>query len=76
MTFLKHTSAVEMPHSRRDDAPLTVGATLDDFRDLMELYCWRLCGAEVCLGMASDDQEFILPDCVFGTLDEGFEEDP
>lgn len=68
-------------HHNSDDAPYArpehgCSNTLGAFKDAMELYCWRLCHAEICLGMASDEQEFMLPDCLFGTLDEGFLEDP
>ncbi|KAF9449236.1 kinase-like protein [Macrolepiota fuliginosa MF-IS2] len=77
ISFLKHSSAdADAPHLRPENGACGVGTSLDDFGDIMELYCWRLCGAEVCLGVASEDQEYMLPDCVFGTLDEGFEEDP
>ncbi|EDR11378.1 uncharacterized protein LACBIDRAFT_313428 [Laccaria bicolor S238N-H82] len=40
----------------------------------MDLYCWCLCKAEVCLGIACKDQEFILADCCFGSLDERIHE--
>jgi hypothetical protein len=77
ISFLKHSSAdTNAPYLRLEKGTYGVGSSLDAFKDRMELYCWRLCGAEVCLGVASEDQEYILPDCVFGTLDEGFEEDP
>lgn len=77
ISFLKHSSAnADAPHLRPEYNVSGGGAALDEFRDTMELYCWRLCGAEVCFGVASEDQEYMLPDCVFGTLDEGFEEDP
>ncbi|KAF5350134.1 hypothetical protein D9756_009091 [Leucocoprinus leucothites] len=76
-SFLKHTSAdIDAPHIRPENNGYGVGSAFSEFKDVMELYCWRLCGAEVCLGVASEDQEYMLPDCVFGTLDEGFEEDP
>ncbi|KXN83259.1 putative serine/threonine-protein kinase drkD [Leucoagaricus sp. SymC.cos] len=77
ISFLRHSSAdSDAAHFRPEIGAHGIGAALDEFRNMMELYCWRLCGAEVCLGIASEDQEYILPDCVFGTLDEGFEEDP
>lgn len=77
ISFLTHTS-VDINASPQHPVYTGYGNgnSFDDFRDIMELYCWRLCGAEVCLGIASEDQEYMLPDCVFGTLDEGFEEDP
>jgi hypothetical protein len=77
ISFLKHTSSdTDASHLRLDNGAYSAGATLDKFRETMKLYCWRLCGAEICLGVASEDQEYMLPDCVFGTLDEGFKEDP
>lgn len=77
ISFLKHTSAdTNAPSMRPESEGLGMDSAFGDFRESMELYCWRLCGAEVCLGIASEDQEYILPDCVFGTLDEGFAEDP
>jgi len=77
--FLQHSSD-DGPAYRHRDPRLehhpSSGASLDTFRDAMNTYCWRLCGAEVCIGIASEDQEFILPDSCFGTLVEGFDEDP
>ncbi|KAG2002503.1 TKL/TKL-ccin protein kinase [Coprinopsis cinerea AmutBmut pab1-1] len=36
----------------------------------------QVCGiAEICVGVATDEQEYILPDCCYGALDEGFDED-
>jgi len=77
ISFFKHTSADIDTHCLRpktDD--YGVDPTSNKLEDIMELYCWRLCGAEVCLGIAAEDQEYMLPDCVFGTLNEGFKEDP
>jgi len=73
--FLEHTS-LDGPFSRT--APDFPGSeiALDSFQDTMERYCWRMCEAELCLGVATQDQEFILSDRCFGTLDEGFDEDP
>jgi hypothetical protein len=74
--FLLHTADDSDPCLPRDPSPEHHTASLDAFRDAMNLYCWRLCDAEVCIGVASEDQEFIFPDSCFGTLDEGFDEDP
>lgn len=52
------------------------GALTNSFQDMMDLYCWRMCDAELCIGVATDDQEFILSDRCFGSLDEGFDEQP
>lgn len=77
--FLQHSSDDGRAYRPRDPLPEhhpTSGASLDAFRKVMDMYCWRLSGAEVCIGIASEDQEFIFPDSCFGTLDEGFDEDP
>ncbi|KAG6919677.1 hypothetical protein DXG01_002620 [Tephrocybe rancida] len=42
----------------------------------MNAYCWSLSGADISIGIAANDQEFILPDSCCGTLNEGFDEDP
>jgi len=75
--FLKHTSAdFDTHHFRPKIDGCGVDSASNKLEDIMELYCWRLCGAEVCLGIATEDQEYMLPDYIFGTLSEGFEEDP
>ena len=76
--FLQHSPLEYTSSSRsvRDDAHCTRGAYIDDLRTAMEIYCWQLCDAEVCVGVASQDQEFILSDACFGALSEGFAEDP
>ncbi|EDR00010.1 uncharacterized protein LACBIDRAFT_314918 [Laccaria bicolor S238N-H82] len=73
--FLEHSWADGVIRSRSDQR-LPIGWSVDTFQDVMNLYCWRLCEAEVCVGIACEDQEFILADCCFGSLDEGFDEDP
>lgn len=35
---------------------------------LLESYCWSLCNAEICFGIAQDEQEFIFSERCFGTL--------
>jgi hypothetical protein len=77
--FLQYSSDVGgacLPRDPRLERHTSSGAPFDTFRDAMDSYCWRLCGAEVFIGIASEDQEFIFPDSCFGTLDEGFDEDP
>lgn len=64
------------PRDPRPEHYTSTGTSLGVFRDAMDMYCWRLCGAEVCIGIASEDQEFIFPDSCFGTLGEGFDENP
>lgn len=39
-------------------------------------YCWSFLDAEICLGIASEGQEFILTDDCSGNLDESFRDDP
>ncbi|KAF8896916.1 kinase-like domain-containing protein [Gymnopilus junonius] len=73
--FLNHTSADSSSARTRPDLP-TTDMHLGAFHDAMEKYCWRLCEAELCIGIATEDQEFMLSDRCFGTLDEGFDEDP
>ncbi|KAF8962816.1 kinase-like domain-containing protein [Flammula alnicola] len=78
--FLNHTSAdgggSDLARARRRSELPTPGVSVDAFHDAMEAYCWRLCEAELCIGVATEDQEFMLSDRCFGTLDEGFDEDP
>ena len=38
--------------------------------------CWRFLDAEICFGVASEEQQFVLPDTCFASLDEGFGGDP
>ena len=77
ISFFKYTSTDFDTHYLRPKIDgYGVDPASNKLEDIMELYCWRLCGAEVCLGIATEDQEYMLPDCVFGTLNEGFEEDP
>lgn len=73
--FLNHTSADSASARTRPNLP-TTDMSLGAFHDAMEMYCWRLCEAELCIGIATEDQEFMLSDRCFGTLDEGFDEDP
>jgi hypothetical protein len=45
----------------------------DVFEDVIYKSLWEFCSnAEVCLGVAGEDDEYILPDCCFGILDEAF----
>lgn len=77
--FLQHSSAdgaADHPRNLRPETNTSSGPWLDAFRGAMDMCCWRLCKAEVCIGIASEDQEFIFSDSCFGTLDEGFNEDP
>ena len=38
--------------------------------------CWRFLEAEVCFGVASEEQQFVLPDTCFASLDGDFGSDP
>ena len=73
--FLNHTSADGDTLRNKSEVP-AVACSVDSFQEAMETYCWGLCEAELCMGLATEDQEFILSDRCYGTLDEGFEEDP
>lgn len=76
IAFLQHP--VSSPPTRlRDPEPRhTAGEPPDPFQTAIDTYCWRLWNAELCIGIASEEQEFMLSDACFGTLDEGFDEDP
>ncbi|KAF8130770.1 hypothetical protein EV363DRAFT_1218906 [Boletus edulis] len=37
--------------------------------------CWRFLEAEICFGVASEEQQFVLPDTCFASLDEDFGSD-
>lgn len=46
-------------------------------RDRFEGFdCWRFLEAEICFGVASEEQQFVLPDTCFASLDEDFGSDP
>ncbi|KAF8623872.1 hypothetical protein AX17_007274 [Amanita inopinata Kibby_2008] len=51
-------------------------SSLRRFHDAMDSYCWALLNAEVCIGIAGDDQEFVLPGTCYGTLNENYNESP
>ncbi|EIW77962.1 kinase-like protein [Coniophora puteana RWD-64-598 SS2] len=38
--------------------------------------CWRFTRAEVCVGVAGQEQQYLLPDTCFGILSEDFSTDP
>ncbi|KAF9242817.1 kinase-like domain-containing protein [Melanogaster broomeanus] len=40
------------------------------------LDCWKFCKAEICIGIASEGQQYVLPDTCFASLDEDFGGDP
>lgn len=61
-TFLRHDSA-------QSSTPVIA---VDD----ITRPCWNLSGAETCLGIASEGQEFVLTDGCIGNLDESFRGDP
>ncbi|RXW23396.1 hypothetical protein EST38_g2433 [Candolleomyces aberdarensis] len=67
------------------DRPLASAEPTDKFieffHEIMDAYCWRLLDAEVCVGVVADEretgrEEFIISDACYGSLDEGFGEDP
>lgn len=73
--FLEHTATESHSKRRHKEAPI-VDTSLNNLHNLMDLYCWRFSEAELCIGIATEDQEFILSDKCFGTLDEGLIENP
>jgi hypothetical protein len=73
LSFLQHRLGEVSGNSRSQGFH---AVKLDPFQEAINQYCWRFCEAEVCIGIASEDQEFMLTDSCFGTLDEGFDEDP
>lgn len=76
VAFLQHMSSDGASLNPCTEQPVTQGALVKSFQDMMNLYCWRMCDAELCIGVATDDQEFMLSDRCFGSLDEGFDEQP
>lgn len=49
------------------------GTPSDPYLEAVYNYCWLFCrDADVCLGVSSQDQEFVLPDRCFGDLDEAY----
>lgn len=74
--FLTYSPEVEVGLKRRPAPELpTVDFQSEGFQRIMERYCWRLCNAEVSLGFATEEQEFIMSDTCFGMLVEGYEDD-
>jgi len=41
-----------------------------------DLDCWKFCQAEICLGIAAEGCQYVLPDTCFASLDEDFGFDP
>ncbi|KAF8063413.1 kinase-like domain-containing protein [Lyophyllum atratum] len=77
IAFLQNVSQDGVNLLPRDQPwPRVATALLDNFRKAMDTYCWQLCDADVCIGIASEDQEFLLTESCYGTLGEGFDEDP
>ncbi|KII84781.1 hypothetical protein PLICRDRAFT_117229 [Plicaturopsis crispa FD-325 SS-3] len=56
-------------HKTPSDEP-----TVNQFRAVHK-YCWRLCNADVCLGLGSEGNEFVISDNCYGLLDETFRGD-
>lgn len=53
------------------------GAAAQQTRPRFEGFdCWRFLDAEICLGVASEEQQFVLPDTCCASLDGGFGGDP
>ncbi|KAN0078207.1 Protein kinase-like domain containing protein [Tylopilus felleus] len=53
------------------------GAAAQQTRPRFEGFdCWRFLDAEICFGVASEEQQFVLPDTCCASLDGGFGGDP
>ena len=65
--FLNHRSDAGPSSNFTQDQGNT--ASMDSFLASMELSCWSLCNAEICFGIARDEQEFFFSERCFGTLD-------
>ncbi|KAF5331847.1 hypothetical protein D9611_008967 [Ephemerocybe angulata] len=87
MDFLQGQDRRES-QKRHEDLP-TFGSSsgdgedkfVDFFHEIMDCYCWRMVEAELCVGVVRDEretgkEEYILPESCYGSLDEGYEEDP
>jgi hypothetical protein len=70
-----HSTIVVNPSKGLQEDLNQPGVAADPFLQLMNLYCWGLCNAELCFGVATDKQEFIRSEQCFGSLDEGPEEE-
>jgi hypothetical protein len=66
--FLNHRSGTGPSSDLTQDQENS--GSMDSFLALMESSCWSLCNAEICFGMAQDEQEFIFSERYFGTLDD------
>ncbi len=74
--FFNARSVVDPSRGLHED-PNQPGIAADPFLQSMHLLCWGLCNAELCFGVATEEQEFILSERCFGSLDdsEGPEEE-
>lgn len=69
-----------------DHVPSAGGQGADDkfvdfFHEVMDCYCWRMLEAEMCFGVVKDEretgrEEYVVSETCYGSLDEGFDEDP
>ncbi|KAJ8496759.1 hypothetical protein ONZ45_g12335 [Pleurotus djamor] len=75
LAFLKHSPGVSRRNSVRRRPPMTHDQR-DVFHRAMEEYCWKFCGADVFVGVASEKQEYMMSDTCYGTLQEGYVDDP
>lgn len=74
--FFRHNSSDGTSTNCCPEQTVPESTSMDPFQDMMNFYCWRMCNAELCIGIATEDQEFILSDRCFGSLgEEGFKED-
>jgi hypothetical protein len=76
LSFLQYRLGDGPPNPRFQRFHASTAPEIDPLQDAINQYCWQFCEADVCIGIASEDQEFMLTDSCFGTLAEGFDEDP
>lgn len=67
------SACTEQTEARR--RPTVFNDERDDFHRAMQNYCWKFSEAEVCIGLASEKQEYMMTDKCYGTLHEGFVDD-
>ncbi|KAF9496946.1 kinase-like protein [Pleurotus eryngii] len=67
------SACMEQTEARR--RPTVFNDERDDFHRAMQDYCWKFSEAEVCIGLASEKQEYMMTDKCYGTLHEVFVDD-
>jgi len=73
--FIKFFNATHSKVVDSSEDSNQAGVAADPFLQSMNLFCWGLYNAELCFGVATDEQEFIRSEQCFGSLDDGPEEE-